>query len=224
MPDLMLIHGLGDNKLSVQPFINAMDGPVGCWAGDLLGHGDRPLPEKFSMELMAEDLVQGMEQVGIDRPYLFGHSFGGRVALYVARHYPDHVRGVCLLGTRYGVTVEDRWLTVAYYDPESPRVQALPEKQRALFGIIRDWLIAKIDDPPAFSDEDLRRIQAPVLILGGTADPIVSPEDQARMHELLPNNRFVLFEGTAHPLWMIPFQGIAGHVIDFVRAVEAGSE
>jgi len=65
---------------------------------DRPGHGDSDRPDNAgSVEYQAEFLHQTLAEMGIYRPILVGHSWGGSLALAYALKYPDDVAGMVLL-------------------------------------------------------------------------------------------------------------------------------
>jgi pimeloyl-ACP methyl ester carboxylesterase len=62
---------------------------------DLRGFGETPLPsERFSF---AEDVIELLDHLDVDRGTFVGSSLGGRVALEVAATHPDRVASLVLL-------------------------------------------------------------------------------------------------------------------------------
>ena len=220
LPDAVFIHGLGDRRESTFPLSDAVGSAVRPWALDLPGHGGRPMPDRLSAEGFARDLVEGLDKAGVADPYLFGWSYGGRVALSAAYHFPGRFRGICLLGTNY-VLDHALKLGLAHYDPERIRSTPLLPHELEMFRMIHSRILDLLNDPPELTDEVLRAIETPVLVLSGTQDPVVPVEDAKLLFSLLKNARFVLFEGSAHPGKAIPFPVVAEHFSAFVRDVEA---
>ncbi len=58
----------------------------------------RPSDAVVSMHDLAQDVVDVMDDLGIDHAWVGGHAFGGSVARVVALDHHDHVNGVLLLG------------------------------------------------------------------------------------------------------------------------------
>jgi haloacetate dehalogenase len=84
---------------------------------DLRGYGDSSLPEpgarliNYSHRVMAEDMIEVMEQLGHQRFYLIGHDRGARVSHRMCLDHPERVMKLCLLDmlpTYYVWTNTDR--------------------------------------------------------------------------------------------------------------------
>lgn len=71
------------------------------YALDLLGHGisDKPLGKEISYgtDAQAERIIAFMNELGIKKAYLVGHSMGGEIAAKVALAAPDRVKGLVLV-------------------------------------------------------------------------------------------------------------------------------
>lgn len=61
------------------------------------GHSDRPRPELAGPEAQARLLHQALVQLGIERPILVGHSWGGALVLSYAQEFPHDTAGVLVL-------------------------------------------------------------------------------------------------------------------------------
>jgi pimeloyl-ACP methyl ester carboxylesterase len=79
---LVLLHGLFDDSEGWTRV--AGDTPRPCFAVDLPGFGGSSLPQRPRISAYAEDVVAGLEGLGIERCTLIGHSFGGAVAAAAA--------------------------------------------------------------------------------------------------------------------------------------------
>ncbi|MFO0837127.1 MAG: alpha/beta hydrolase [Phycisphaerae bacterium] len=86
---LLLIHGLGASKAAWRYVLPELSKSYRCIAVDLLGHGDssRPRPFDYAMTSQAEalrDLISD-PKLGVRNVVLVGSSYGGGVALELAR-------------------------------------------------------------------------------------------------------------------------------------------
>lgn len=101
-PVIVLIHGLGQSRLSWELQTAALADRFRIIAYDLRGHGDSDKPTDAAAyadgALWADDLRAVIEATGVRRPTLVGWSLGGLViGHYVARHGIETVGGVNLV-------------------------------------------------------------------------------------------------------------------------------
>ena len=61
------------------------------------GHSERPNHRPITVEVQAEMLRATLTQLGLERPIVVGHSWGGSLALVYALQFPDEISGVVLL-------------------------------------------------------------------------------------------------------------------------------
>lgn len=99
---VVLIHGLGANKVSFLPTFDGLSASYQVHAIDLPGFGksSKPLPagRRYTMAWMA-DVVHGyLIRNDLDDAYLVGNSMGGRIAVEVGLRHPGSVRGIVGLG------------------------------------------------------------------------------------------------------------------------------
>ena len=98
-PPLVLIHGLGGQ---LQHFTYAL---VGRLADDFhvivvdrpgSGYSERGA-NAAGLAAQARQIHEAWRALGVERPWLVGHSLGGTVALALAEDYPNDVSGLALL-------------------------------------------------------------------------------------------------------------------------------
>lgn len=115
---LVLIHGLGSYMPAWKDNVAALAKHHRVIAIDLPGYGksSKRSDHAYSMEWFAA-VVQGMiEELGLRRPVLVGHSMGGQIALTHALRYPGTARALVLASPAGLETFEDgeaQWLADA---------------------------------------------------------------------------------------------------------------
>jgi esterase len=94
---LVILHGLygsSDNWLSIA---RKMAGKFKVYLVDLRNHGKSPHAETHNYEVMREDLVEFMNDEGLEKAILAGHSMGGKAVMCFARHYPERVKQLIVI-------------------------------------------------------------------------------------------------------------------------------
>ncbi|MCB1686843.1 MAG: alpha/beta hydrolase [Halioglobus sp.] len=101
-PDVILIHGLAANCAFWQmDLLLPLSAKHRVTVYDLRGHGYSGMTESgYRPSDMADDLLSLMDQLGIGKATIVGHSFGGAVALRFIEKYPARVENLVLADTR----------------------------------------------------------------------------------------------------------------------------
>ena len=98
---LLAIHGFGTTGRSFRhaaPMLN--DAGISVVAPDQLNFGESEKPEDgYSLRLYAQLVLETADTVGVERPYLLGHSAGGKVAAATVALFPDRFAGLVLVNS-----------------------------------------------------------------------------------------------------------------------------
>lgn len=116
---------------------------------DLRGHGDSPAEDgDYSMEGLAKDTLRLLDQLGLERVFLFGHSLGGYVTLAFAEQYADRLIGFGLVHS------------TSYPDTEAARTN----RDKAVATIGQDGVAAFVNGlvPKLFAPEHRNEQQGPL--------------------------------------------------------------
>ena len=99
---LVLIHGNPGSVRDFELLMPALASRQRVIAIDRPGHGysERPDVAAASPVAQARGIRAALAELGVRRPILVGHSWGGAVALAFALEFPTDVGGLVLLGTR----------------------------------------------------------------------------------------------------------------------------
>lgn len=229
---LIVLHGANGSWEEMAPLIKPLVAHFDLRAINLLGHGGRLVPDSLTIEALADDLLGWLKAEGIERAFFLGYSLGGYLALHLARHHPERALGVAAIAPK--VVFDEALVAHTSYladparlsRPGNPRKSELErlhgaDKWEAVTLNVRR-LFQSFGERPPLSDDELRQLATPVLVLNGDRDQIVSVAETRRIVELLPNARLGLFPGPAHPLRSVPVLPAVRAIRRFIEEVAAG--
>jgi 3-oxoadipate enol-lactonase len=184
---------------------------------DTRGHGGSPVPDgPYTVEALADDVLETLTDLGVERAHFAGVSLGGAVSQAIGLRAPGRVASLALLCTaaRFGnlETFADRAATV-----RAEGMDAIAD------GVVARWFTDDVDPqtvarmramiaatPPEGyagcceaivawdSRPDLGRIAAPTLVVSGAEDPATPPDDGRVLADGIPGARFEVVPDAAH--------------------------
>lgn len=189
--------------------------------------GDWTGESPYSPEAAVEQLFALLDELGIGRAVLVGHSYGGSLAIQAALSEPDRVEALILVGAAPYVDEEmPGWLMGLpqvrrlgplfarqlgqneavmrrmYLNPDRILEERLPFTQ--INTQITDWDSALWEYLSAWSiDTDylasrITDIQHPALIVTGDSDAVVPVSDSQRLDSELPNSELLVLPMCGH--------------------------
>jgi pimeloyl-ACP methyl ester carboxylesterase len=99
-PTVVMLHGNGADHSPFKEFFAAFADFAQVVYYDHRGHGrsDDGQPDRWNLDQWADDLVALCDALGIDRPVVFGLSFGDNITLNYAIRYPDRPAKIIVVG------------------------------------------------------------------------------------------------------------------------------
>jgi pimeloyl-ACP methyl ester carboxylesterase len=88
---VIILHGLFGSLDNWQTIAKKLSEKFQVFIVDQRNHGKSPHSNEFSYELMTKDLLQFMQEHGIAKTHLIGHSMGGKTAMQFVLNHPDRV-------------------------------------------------------------------------------------------------------------------------------------
>jgi pimeloyl-ACP methyl ester carboxylesterase len=208
------------------PFAEAMTKVSVPCVLNLLGHGGRDIPERFTVHDMASDILQQMDYHAIETAYLFGYSFGGYIALYLARHAPERILGVCTLATKF--VFDEHTVGLFTHLSSIDRVRNLQKDSMDELHPGQDWsrlvnelaqLYRELGQTPALTESDLYAITIPTLIMSAHEDQLLPWSEALRLANLIPKGQGFTFAGKAHPFNILPAPFLASVVSNWLESI-----
>ena len=97
---IVFLHGFLGSHLVWSDFTKELSKKFRVISIDLPGHGKTPsIGYYHSMELLAQSVKAVLDEVGVRRYVLAGHSMGGYAALTFAELYPENISGLRLFNS-----------------------------------------------------------------------------------------------------------------------------
>lgn len=241
---LFIVHGLfGASGNWVTLVRNAYSNEFRTTTLDLRNHGRSPHDDEFSYAAMARDLIELMDEEGLEHAHFLGHSMGGKLAMYLALNHPERVDKLIVadIGPReYAPSHGAIFDAMESLHPEQYQSRAEVDaafaadihsptlRQFLLKSLVRDkdgfrWGI----NLPAIRKgypEIIRGIESwetfdgDVLFVAGSQSDYVHESDMPGIRALFPFADLVMIEGAGHWLHADQPEEFARVTLDFLRS------
>jgi pimeloyl-ACP methyl ester carboxylesterase len=221
MAALVLIHGAGDSAAVWERQAAYFSKNRRVLAVDLPGHGARVgEPGLDRHEKNAQEVCRMMDQQGISKAVVAGHSMGGAVALMMALEHPDRLQGLVLVATGARMKMRPDFLeearkTAEAYGAEVPSVtHIIPVEQMvhpAIPAEVVQWLkdrIGKASAQATYADfqannnfdvmNRLGEIRVPTLVIGGSEDRMAPRKFTEFLAKGIPGARLEILDPCCH--------------------------
>ncbi len=187
-PPLVALHDLGQTGESMIDALDVLADEFRIVAPDLRGHGASPTPHgPWSIDDFASDVARLVAAEG-GGAILVGIGLGAAAGLAIALGHPGLVKGLVVsgIGPRgEDADGQDRWARAARALRERRGAEGAALAAEAM-GTRPDWRGA------------LAQVDAPVIVLAGSADRAVPAEMQRELSVWMQNARFHVVSEAGH--------------------------
>ena len=224
---LLMLPGLGDGLQTVKGTALAMAWMYRVFARDFTVYmfsRKNPLPKGWTTRDMARDLKEAMDRLGIQKADVLGVSMGGMIAQYLAIDYPERVGKLILAVTSARpnpILTESitEWVRLA---KKGDHTAFMDSNLRKLYSESyyrkNKWLVpvmGKVTKPKSYERfliqadaclrhdayENLDRIQAPTLVIGGEKDMALGGGASGEIAARIPGARLHMYAQWGHGLY-----------------------
>jgi len=232
LPVVICIHGAGGSHLSWPPELRRLAG-ARVLVLDLPGHGRSTGAGRQTIDEYVALLLAFIDSLQLSPAIIMGHSMGGAIAQQMTLAHPDRVRGLVLLGSGARLRVAPAILQGILddfesaieiicewaYGPDTPDDLTLSGRQmmaqtspQVMHG---DFLACDtFDIMPR-----LNEIDAPTLVITGSADRLTPPKYANTLAENIPAAKLVLVENAGHMVMLERPQEVASAVARFLSSL-----
>lgn len=234
-PPLLLLHGYSDTGRSfsaLEPFLAGYRLII----PDLPGHGASAMGDGMRVSDFAASIDRFLAFLGLSQPAVIGHSMGAMTAIELAARHRKDVSALVLLSASLTPDFGSR-------SPLSCGIRALRDPIDPAGRFLREWYSCSRPVEPGFlskmrvdaaampaaiwhgilegfAETDLRRsamrVTAPVLCIGGSADPLFDSPHRQALAQAFSSVRSITLDGYGHnPHWEDP-QRVSALMVSFL--------
>jgi pimeloyl-ACP methyl ester carboxylesterase len=226
-PALLHLHGAGGLRLTRGHELLSRQFRVVAF--EMPGFGDSPEnTASRDMPELAMTMAKAAGELGLDRFNLWGTSFGGKTALWLAAAEPQRVEALLLeapasirpAGTRRPSGSPEEIARRLYAHPaRMPPLPAVDPAVQAKTAVLVERLIGPGRDPAL--EARMRSLAVPTLVLFGTLDRVIPPEVGHLYKELMPNCHLVFVYDAGHAIAAERPEAFTEVAADFLERREA---
>jgi pimeloyl-ACP methyl ester carboxylesterase len=232
-PPLLLLHAAGISSTSFFANIGPLSQDYRVYAVDMVGDAGKSRATRLleSRSDHAEWLKDVFNGLGIQQAFLLGHSQGGWIALSMALAYPQRVKKLVLLAPAASIA-SFGWLTKLVLALAGrmirPSARFILKTQGAQGAVFDEALVHLMDTmskhclpatmvPTEYSDEELKQISMPTLLLIGDQEIIYKPAAAIeRARRFIPNLEADIIPSAGHTLMMEQAEAVNARVLEFL--------
>ncbi|MFC0271022.1 alpha/beta fold hydrolase [Metabacillus herbersteinensis] len=247
-PTMVLVHGFLSSTFCYRRIIPLLENEFRIIAIDLppFGKTEKSTQFVYSYRNMAKVVIELLEKLQVKDAVLVGHSMGGQVSLYAAKENPElFKKSVLLCSSGYMKRSHPSLIFGSYVPYFYLFIKHWLSSQgvrKNLCNVVHDWSLIdqemmdgylepfyddKIfmalsrmirDREGDLSQEDLKKIETPSLLIWGDEDKIVPVHIGERLSKDLPNSSFVSFKKTGHLVPEERPEHVTERILDFCLA------
>jgi esterase len=237
---LIILHGLfgsADNWFSIA---KELEKDFTLYLIDQRNHGESPKSKDWNYEVMADDIKELMDEEGIEKANLMGHSMGGKTVMKFSFKYPEKVNKLIVadIAPRFypvhhegileglnAIPIGDLKSRKEADDILSTYIKIPGIRQFLLKNLGRNesggfiWKINlpvitdKIDNVGEEIISD-KTFDKPTLFMGGENSDYITEKDKEDISKMFPNSYIIFIKNAGH--WLHAEQPAA--VVETVRA------
>ena len=197
---VVLVHGNGESHALIKTEIKQLTAAgYEVFAPDSRGHGANEPVSEYHYADMADDIFCLIRELGLEKPYYFGHSDGGIIGLLLELRHPGTLGKMAVSGTNLS--------------PDGI-VPEFVEEFTAINEREPNPLITLMLTEPHIEPEELQGITIPVLVTVGEHD-LILPEETQRIVQNLPDVRLIVVPGADHGSYLDHNERMGEFLLDF---------
>ena len=221
LPLVIYSHGLGATYRACSDYADDLeDYNIATLCFDFRGGSDRSKSDGSTKEMSflteMEDLNTVIEYakkwdvVDLDNIILMGSSQGGAISALVSAERND-IKGVVLLYPALSIP--------SYFKNMFPTKDLVPEERKLTSSItVGKKYFLDVYEMDVY--EIIKKDKKQILILQGTEDTLVSPNQSKKVNDIYENSKLFFIEGAGHGFEDDQFEEAMEHIIDYLKELK----
>lgn len=249
-PPVLLLNGIAMTGASWRPVAASLSEHFTVIYCDLRGQLMSPGSPPADVGGHVGDVIELLDQLGVDSVHVLATSFGGAVGALLAARHPDRVRSLLSIASADGFTdvMADevaRWREATVRSLEGPDRGVLSDilepvvyspayveahleervlRRKQIAALPTEWfegLVGLLDSAESFSlRSELGAVRCPTLVVAAELDGFI-PLDRCRgLAEAIPGAEFQVIEGAGHAVVVEQPDAVVDLALDFFATAE----
>lgn len=216
-PVLVFSNSLGTDHGMWQPQLNELKSHFNVITYDTRGHGESDVISDTTLQNLAEDVVDILDALKVEKAHFCGISMGGITGLWLGIHHPERFLSITVANSAAKIGQAEAWLSRAESVEQNGLAELVKTTHTRWFSekfdyqhnVVAQTTIQSLANTPAqgyanacraLAHADLRdeitQIQVPVLLIAGTADPVTTVVDAEFMQNAIKNSQIAKLEAS----------------------------
>ena len=233
---LVLLHGAGLSSIAWFANMAELSRNHRVYAVDVIGDAGKSIADVLMEKRIdyARWLRDVFDGLNIAKGYLLGHSYGGWLTLNMALIYPERLKAIVLLAPaasiypmNFLVTLGLHLTAFKFLRPSARSTFKMLASKGVVFEetfihhmeMVTKYCVSAIMFPTVYTDEELKQIELPALLLIGAGEKIYNPEKAIdRAQRLMPDLTAEIIPNVGHTLNMEQPETINARILGFLSS------
>ena len=216
-PVIVFSNSLGTDKGMWQPQVAAFEQQFKVVTYDTRGHGQSDVIEQTTVQNLAEDVIDILNGLNIEKAHFCGISMGGMTALWLGIHHADRFHSITVANSATKIWTEDGWNARA----DAVTVNGLAdlvatthtrwfsEQFDYQYDALAQCTIQSLATTPALGyaescralaqadlSTQIQQIQIPTLVIAGAFDPVTTVADGVFMQQQIQKSELAVIDAS----------------------------
>lgn len=231
---VLCLHGNRDSSEVFRELAGVLGTHYQVLCADLRGHGQSEYTgPAFTLEDMVDDLIRLLDERGLKKVTLIGHSLGSTLALLLAAREPERVNKLVLMGAAATFKVPfkrpDQGEEITPDTVRQTNAAAVPFFFTEGHAEVQQRILEGWSQLPAATHRLMIQIRHPdlrpvlqgikqrTLIVTGQEDRITPLSKALELNRYLPDSRMLAVPGTGHFMFLEEPAVVSEAVLSFLR-------